>query len=154
MKRFLSASLLSIVSIITYAADETPAAVKGEPAAVEEFKAITQQEMTACAAASFTVVHQGSEMEIVAAYQPIKACILAGHEKVRNAFPDALKQVSNNAPATALLKEFYSTWMASFDNVGQNGRETRAQYEKRSADERVKYEAIWKRFKKAAAKKH
>lgn len=154
MKRFLSATLLLTVSLIANGAEEKPAAAQAKRTAVQEFKTRTQQEMVACSGHAFSIVRKATEMENIAAQEPTKACVIAGREKVRDTFPDALKQVSNNPAASALLEDFYSAWLASFDNLGRGARETIPQFEKRSAEERAKYEALWKRFEKAAAKKN
>jgi hypothetical protein len=100
MKRLLSALLLVTASVIAYGAEEDPATAKVERTPVEEFKAITQQEMATCSKVASTIPRITNEMEYVAALEPLKVCLIAGHGKVRASFPAALKQMSNNQAAS------------------------------------------------------
>ena len=153
MDRFLSALLLVTASVMAHGAEAKHDTAKGQRTAVEEFKARTQHEMAACSAIASKIPRTGNEMAFIAALEPKKKCLISGEAKARGAFPDALKQMSNNPAASQLLKDFFGAWLAAFDNMGQNLRESNAQYEKRTADARAKYETLWKSFKKEAAKK-
>ena len=152
MKRFLSIPLLFAVSVMAYGAAATESTIQAKRSAVAEFKERTQQQMALCSTPGSGAPRK-AKVGKIAAPQPGKNCVLSGHEKVRSVFPDALKEVSDNPAASELLKDFYSAWLAAFDNLERGEREPVPQFEKRKAERQAKYEALWQRFEKEVGEK-
>lgn len=76
----------------------------------------------------------------------IRKCFRDGKQKVKEAFAPALTSVRSNTSATAILKDFYASWITTFDALPTIGSESVARYDERQAAAETKVSELWNRL--------
>jgi hypothetical protein len=129
--------LLNFISVANAEETATPTDI---------FRGATQYQTLMCgikAKIAFQEVELGKISDV---YGPISECLKEGKLAVKKVFPKALAKANKKPVAAKLLKEYYSTWLTSFDAISPRTDDRVVDYKKRMADLDTKTDAAWNSF--------
>jgi hypothetical protein len=145
MPPLLEVTMKKLLAAVSFFAALSSHAAEQTQTPVEEFRQLTLKQSFTCQSTQ-RIAELNSQLGKAGSANALQDCIDSSKALAKTSFAPALKTVSKNKAAVALLKDYYAAWLTAMDGIVPGAGERNIDYTQRQQAAEGNYKAIWSRF--------